>query len=517
MSVFWLLALIMFFWPLDATQKPYLSNPQVANPERLNEQLTSLSLPIWQRSRIEYNLGTLYLDRHQPDHALRLFLKISPTDLALPRFGRDLFLNSGIASLQYAQMLSEESVDRQGFLVRQSLRAFDLAWQLDVALRIEEGDVESSLLIERWRNAAQLEARAVEGKQRLSWMREASVEELATLLSLYLQTACERFHGLDGQADLIPLSAYFKQQLSSFASVWEALAQKKISVSEQSTLLAAHACYQKTMQAIQKGDIRVALDELKQTIASLAPLVFRGEKKALRRFRLRIDLFLLQNRQTILEWERLLNEWREVHSDPSVGESGEEMERFLHRSAAEAHEGRFEEARVYLLASLYPLDLLIGDPSSSLAILERARSYVRVAFESSQLDKLIQEPQKAVLKEAARFVPAVLQEQAADLQGKPSCQQVPWEQVIALFDQGLNAARYAENELQQGSPAWPRILAAQEYTAKVWGNAIALLRAPPSSGGTPVQQMAKTFGLIQEMYLEDQFQPVEKEEELHAW
>lgn len=129
---------------------------------QLYEKLLTLPLPDWQKGRILYNLGTIRLAQQNPIEALALFQKVNPVDLSLPRFGRNLFLNAGIAYLQYAQSLAHDSpssLGQQSIFIEQSLKAFDQAQQLDCQAQKEElsSSCISSILLSQWIETARLQ------------------------------------------------------------------------------------------------------------------------------------------------------------------------------------------------------------------------------------------------------------------------------------------------------------------------------------------------------------------------
>ena len=80
-----------------------------AGASSLYESLLSRPLPRWQQARIWYNLGTLRLSQQRTSEAFEFFQKITPNDLSLPEYGRELFLNRGIGYMQYAHQFSVAS------------------------------------------------------------------------------------------------------------------------------------------------------------------------------------------------------------------------------------------------------------------------------------------------------------------------------------------------------------------------------------------------------------------------
>lgn len=131
---------------------------------------------------------------------------------------------------------------------------------------------------------------------------------------------------------------------------------------------------------------------------------------------------------------------------------------------------------------------------------------------------------------AALFIPAVLKEQTSRFHtanGPGSgCQQSPWDRVIPLFDHGFLAAQSGEKLLDDPATKTQTIAAQQEQTIFDWQQALNLLLNPPPQSGqrqasgassTVPKNLAETYRLIQEMYLEDQAQKAHEPGEFHSW
>jgi hypothetical protein len=91
--------------------------------------------------------------------------------------------------------------------------------------------------------------------------------------------------------------------------------------------------------------------------------------------------------------------------------------------------------------------------------------------------------------------------------------------VIPLFDRGYRAAQSAYKEFDNSVLNSQSIIAYQEQTLKDWQQALNLILHPPQQSASPktLQKWTDSVRLIQEMYLQDQSQPVQNNEELHSW
>jgi len=195
-----ILILLLFLLPLGSEENLNRLDQQAlalwdahdyAAASKIYEQLLTRSLPDWQQNRLLYNLGTIRLAQHQAMEALTFFEKIKPADLSLLAFGRDLFLNEGIAYLQYAQSIalaSSSSFDQQALFIEQGLEAFNQAQALDCEEQKEEQTEESSFschpypLLDQWIKTAHLQLHNVHQQKRQQWNGKANIESLTVPL-----------------------------------------------------------------------------------------------------------------------------------------------------------------------------------------------------------------------------------------------------------------------------------------------------------------------------------------------
>jgi hypothetical protein len=528
----------------------------------LYEHLLPRSLPAWQRARILYNLGTIRLSQHQPLEALNLFPNITPIDLSLPRFGLNLFLNLGIAHLQYAQTLASTSTfaspDQQALFVEQSLQAFSKAQRLFCQVQQMERNQEtpafscqSSVLIDQWTQAAHLQLHAIHQQKRQNWIEQAKVETLTSFLRNHLQELIHRIQTLQDQDKQFSanrsLILYFQHQAESFLPIWNALQQKEFSPNQKTAFDQALTFYLKALQAFNPHDYSTALKELTQASETLAPLTFK-ENSALQQIYLNYEMIWLQESWTISDLQKLLTQLNLLNVEQNQVLSIEHIKENLRLSITELQAQHERQARFFLLAGLSELASFINPKeSTSILILQQALEQAHRAMqltllaefigdESSKktsIPTILKQQQQAILNQATLFIPTVLDEQQTRFQqardSASSCQQSPWEQVIPLFDHGYQAAQYVAKQFSASDLNLQDICAKQKQTINDWQQALTLLLHPPqqnqkgssssesSSFSSNPKNLAETFRLIQEMYLQDQSQPEQETQELHSW
>ncbi len=522
----------------------------------LYEQLLSYSLPHWQHMRLLYNLGTIRLAQYQTHEAIEQFQNIMPTDLSLPLFGRNLFINLGIAYWQYAQALAnrtDSSLEQQALFLEQSLRAINEAQDLECEVQQSEQNEPSfscqlPLLIDQWKRTLRLQLQTVYTEQRQQWLEQASIETLATFLQTYIQELMQRIEFFQKQNSHSSLKnsffPYFQNQINSFVPVWKALNQKLLSPDQESIFDRAAKLYLNGMKALTHLDLAAVLKEFNQSIETLASLAFQNNI-SLQQARLHYDMLLLQESFTPANLQFIISQFDHLEVKESQTQLLEYIKKYLQKSLEALQNKQSIEARFFLLAGLDGVESLAKErETTSIFILQQSLRHAQRVLQlfllaqvmpedsnqNKQIPAILYDQQKIVLTHANSFIPAVLQEQENSFQraGTPalSCQQSPWDQVIPLFDQGWQAAQSAVSALNQKELNSAKIIGKQQQTIQAWQQALNLLlhppkQSPPSSSdgesqATP-QNLSETFRLIQEMYLEDQSQPQKTDQELHSW
>lgn len=93
----------------------------------------------------------------------------------------------------------------------------------------------------------------------------------------------------------------------------------------------------------------------------------------------------------------------------------------------------------------------------------------------SGVNELLPQSQQWVLSGVSSFFDAVKRQQKEGFRAG-SCQCHQWEDVVALFIQGLNAAMQAEHVLAEGASQWVPAADLQQKTIQSWKNALKQLR-----------------------------------------
>lgn len=523
--------------------------------EALYNQLNAKPLPNWQQVRLRYNLATIQLAKNQTAEAIGLFRKIAPHQLSLPRFSRNLFLNEGIAYLQYEKTLAPNTPfhDQQLLYLHQSIDTLEKAQMVGCQLQqTEQGKKEFACspqqMIEEWMATAFFELDTLQVKHAQKWMASASIESLATLLSILLQQLISEAKSLPTQHrsthQLAPWIAYFQRQTMTFDSFWQALKHKNLSPAQHISFNEADTNFKNVLQAFSKNDLSSATTSLAQTLVKLKPLCFKEDTDILLAH-LNYTILLLQPNLATGDIQTV--QW-EVDQLKGTGEQSEIIEKIKKyiKFGLEAHQqDDAMRARFFLLAGFSQLDSILPvNHSTSLSSLQQALDQANRSFYLVLLSQLIsreastgvnqleilKEAQALVLQSAKRFIEAVLKEQEALFHDPKTpdaaCLESPWNQVIPLFDHGYLAAKSAEKLLAASTADYQVIAAQQEQTLQDWQQTLNLLNNPPpqkeqkrsgsTSSATP-KNLAETYRLIQEMYLEDQSKPQPVIGELHSW
>jgi exonuclease VII small subunit len=509
---------------------------------KMYEHVFSPFMPAWQQARLFYNLGTIRLSQQQTVEALTLFRKINPLDLSLPSFGRYLFLNEGIAYLQYTQTLASSlplSYDSQIIFIEQSLQAFDQAQQLDCQEQKEEQTAEDSTSfcqpsfpLDQWIRFAWSQWETLWQQKRQRWLEQSDLESLASFLQNQLQAWMNRFTASQIPEQTSWLS-YFRSQAESLIPVWQALQQKEFSLSQKAAFEQAFASYSNALQAFNPSNLSSAIQEWKQGIEALRPLTFQNHKN-FQQARLSYEILLLQETLTVSAIKQLQAQLDALQVEQDSSAELVQTKNHLKMSLKELQAQHFLKARFFLIAGFGSFSSLIKIKNPSPAsILQQALDQVYRTLQllflaeiiskdlkSSDIQSILHKQQQALLTHTVPFIPSVLREQNRLFQAKnPSsyCQQSPWEQVIPFYDRGYQAAQHAQQQLTKNPLHFQALIADQEETIRNWQQALTLiLHPPPSSPSTP-QKWTETFNEIQEMYLEDQPQLKEQRKELHSW
>lgn len=521
----------------------------------LFESLQKAPLPDWQKKRLLYNRGTIALAQNQTSDALKLLQRIAPEDLSLPRFGRNLLLNEGIGYLQYAQNLalnpSSPYYSQQILFTEQGLRALDQALLIDCRLQQSEQENQGfacspQQLIERWTKAALLQLDAIHRQKVQVWMKQASKESLASFLSILLQDLIFKAAALQKQTGSSPKESvlFLQHQAESLDPLWDSLKQKKLTPNDLAAFNQAAADYQ---NALKHDDLKTISDGLKSSFGRLQTMGYK-EHVDLRLAHLNYEILLIQPILARADIQVVQWEVDQLKGGKDQIQPLEQIKLNLKNGLEAFTENHLNDARFYLLAGFGLLDSQNFDTNeSAAATLQQALDQAKRALEMfllsllqlnnapqvKQFAELLKRQQAIVLAQADLFIPQVLKEQAvlfhASDDDGASCQQSPWDQVIPLFDHGYSAAQNAGKLFNSPASDREAIAANLEQTVHDWQQAHAILLNPPkqnqpgqggggSSASNPnPRNLAETFRLIQEMYLEDQAQPVQENTERHSW
>lgn len=370
------------FWAAQDNQKA----------AEIYEKLKLGPLTDWQKARVDYNLGTIYLSQQLTEKGLSLLLGIDPVSLSLPNIGENLLHNQAIGYLQFSQ--KGDSLDKRLFYAEKA----------------------SQLL--------------------------GSADDVRPLIKeLYLKKKEE----------------------------WMKLHDSGKNIS------------------------KVHLD---------------------------YTLLLFSDQFTIADIKALQKEAVDLEK---------EIQENLQKGAEALKENQRLVARFYLLAGLSRLDLIehssLTTPDEILeeALNQSTRSlqllFLYALIGEKELLPIIQTQHQEVMKIAQLFIPGVLEKQKKEFEKGP-CQEVPWNQVIPLFDKGYQEAVVTESGLKEKVFNEQVVMGREEQTVKFWQQALEALHHPLGGIGDPKtanEDIKETFRLIQEMHVEDEPQSKKIKTEFHAW
>lgn len=554
---FWTLLFLFHLYSLGSEETSSLSQQaealwearDYASASKIYEELLSSSPLDWQQARLSYNLGTIQLSRHQPLEALAFFQKITPLKLSLPSFGRNLFINEGIAYLQYAETLASAGapLDQQAPFIEQSLRAFEQAQILDCQVQNAEQNknppfsCETSLFLDQWIKAARLKLDAVYQQKSQNWIEQADASSLAAFLIQQLQQWMNRFSTFQIEKrpspDQASWLAYFQEQAESLVPLWKALQQKDFSLDQKTAVDKSLTSFLSAMQKLKQPHFADALKDWEEAIEGLKLVAFQ-DLADMRHAILNYQILLLQNSPSISSLKNLLAEFESLKEGNAESASIKEIKHSLRLSLKAQQNHQPLPARFFLLAGFSPtLSLLPAEKKSPASLLQQgidqANRALQLFFlfemlpkEASQsfpVNQILGEQQQEILTNTAPFIPTVLKEQEKLFQqggeNNSNCQQIPWNQAIPLYDQGYRALQRSLKVLESPSFDSPLIIALTDQAIKDWQQALKLILHPPQpqSAGSTSQQFANTVRLLQEMYLQDQSHPAQANQEVHSW
>jgi len=442
-----------------------------AAAERIYKQLLSHPLPNWQKARLLYNLGTVQLSGGHPVEALTNFQQIHAENLSLPQFAGQLYLNEGIAYLQYAGQLEKQALfNQQAIFIEQGIKVLKQAQQIECELKRKEGGNStaeipciSSPNVDYWTNTARSQLDTVLQQSRQQWIKEATEEMKEDLRTKKSANATSQLQASSLLEEQDPLQV-LRLNYGTF------LLHDPLSVDELKQLI-------KQFEQLSKGEKR------NSAVNQVIELMQKGLEN------------LNQNRPVQAKFHLLAGF---ALLDTLFSNNDDSPARILRRAI------RQEDIAMQLLL----LSELIKqeDPDADM------------------MSKILISQHHQTIAQADRLIPAILKKQDVDFhqnsKENSACQATPWDQAVPLFARGYQAAQKSGEQLGQLSSAnKPMIIALVEQTLQDWRQALKLILNPPKNDqSSPAnQKFAETARNIQEMYLQDQAKPEEAVMELHSW
>lgn len=381
---------------------------EYAEAEELYNSLLHTPLEGWEKARIYYNLGSLYLAQNRAIDALEWFSAIPPHNLSLPPFAARLYVNQGAAWMGRG---ADEQLPIPYFATRMAIADLYAAQH---SLRRGE-KLHADPLIQNWLKKAESSSMQLRQEQREEWRQQASTVQLTWLLERGVRQIRERIEKIEG--DFSPYRSYFYEQL--------------LSLEELSPTLETYKELKSSFALLPPKEIVDRLETLEKQLHLSAQISKKEE-----RFLSHEMLMMSENRTSEEVFFSLLDEEEEA------------------ANSAES-------------SSLSPRELLYSLLSRAVR-LEQMEQVVQLLPPDPSHEDSLKRIRESILKRGEHFIPIVLEEQKRLFEGSAaspsSCQQFPWQMVIPFFDQGWKWAQ-TPGETRKVIDYWAKALYQLDHTS----------------------------------------------------
>lgn len=512
-----------------------------AAADQIYQNLFQLPLPDWQKSRIQYNLGTIRLAQQKWDEALQEFRKISIHTLSSPYLLLNLLTNLALAEWQQAESLTTaEDLDWAIYLLERSL--YDLNQARDFACKIQEAAEELTPCqalrqLHVLKEQLILRLRQAQQKQRDQLIKQAPGQVVISVLKEGLEHFLLSLKFLSSQTKELKAEnfTYLFNLGETFNPLWEQMQQQEMDASQKQAFTEAQKSYTEALQALKEEQFSQAVKALKQSIEALTELSTADS------FATQLNLLVLHSQLLLTtevlssyQLQALLERQKKITPSKENAEILKQSTLTLNQAITSLKEEQYPFARFYLAVSTFLLQQLVVSHktlSTAEKILEQALKEARQALQLSRLANLAQANtnqeilywidyfQKQTLKIAEPFISHVLDEEKELYQNisqpvtRSRCQRKPWDQVIPLFEQGEQMAKQLQSLLKMPLDL-STLSFQQEQMVMKWQLALNLLRQAPQeqTENTSAEQQStapreadiqEVFQTLQEMELED--------------
>lgn len=534
---------------IDREAQAFFAARDYSKAESLYEEMLRNSGSSWQRARLLYDSGTVRLALSKPVEAFEFFRRVSPNELHLLRYRRNLSFNEGIALIRQSA-LSEKYGNDFSFLRRMLLhkgfRSIENAAATEEVLRKREEEsprfFSPSELIEKGLIFAENERIAIHDRLTSSFLKSPSTDRIASieyflgnLLDRIGRVLSENHEKLDVQSTC----AYFLQQSETGMPLWDHAIEP--SSSNKKDFDRAFALFIRGTDALKNRNLSFGEKFFIESEGVLkASFALSFSDKA--RLKTRYELLLFA--QTLLpdDVKNLIAEIDASRSPSSENKSSEAMKTDLEICLDKLAKNLPEEAFYYFLDGFNFREFVRSEGDLPREILTNLLEEVKIVFRltlilqstseefrnDSDPRKRLRERLKEILATVKPFISSLIKEQQLSYSHSPdlaiACRRMSWDKIIAFFEQGVASCERASKLASSSDLSFDRLLSEEMHTIRKWQKVLDLLESPPPQNSesnaeeeSSAKEMQENFRVIQEMYSEDRTQKERFVEESDTW
>ena len=490
---------------LTRKAEAYFEAKEYDNARELFEKLEGEKLQPWQRARLQYNIGTIYLDQGEWEMAADSYSDIS--ELPKNAYSINRALKTNVAILQYRKGLELSSqgdlklddYSKLFFLYRDALKNIEEAQkaECDLSVCLGQKKCEKSIDLSDLSSAVKRELVLVNRKYGDARISESPVKDGVPFLLTGVKIALSHLLFLDSKQLDDNLKKNYLKLFTRDAESWLLLWEEQLNQLEG--LKRAFDYYLEGIQKMRNERLeesRLAflnsekfLIKLIQKLWGMDPLIkllqnlLAGYERTFDQVPIQVSsLYQIATEQMrveeIAETTDLSLEFFSVSNN------------FLKKSHEYARQAKHVHARFFLHEARQWIRRLLrsktGLENAPDQILENAiedQTHALTLHRLSQVmegenedeKELLINSQEQTLTTAAPFISAVLDKEIREYPTK--CQCKPWNKVIPLFDKGKQAADQSMELIAEGRQM-ALAMKEQEKTIKLWKEALERLRHP---------------------------------------
>lgn len=532
---------------LTRQAEAYYQAKEYTNAIDLLNKIVDETMQPWQKERLLYNIGTIYLEQEEWQKAAEQYAEITRLSeqsyllaRALKTNQAILYFRQGINLLNQGSHLTLDDYSKTIYLFIDSLTNIKEAQKAQCHLEIFLGgtDCENSVDLVDLHSAVKRAMAITLDKYGEAKIESSPVKEGVPFLLSGVNLALSDINFLESkELDDSLRGSYltlFSRDMDSWLSLWDAqLAQL------DSLDVAYHdfkeGVLQMNNQKLEESRIaflscEASLSDLIHSLWGMDPWV-----KLIQNLLTDYQRTLVQVPIQVSTLYQLQTEQNQV--EESAKKSDMSLEELTHAAQALgksldfAKQGKTTESSFFLNQAKQSILILLRkkteikkEPKQILVDAIEDQTYAITLFRLSQninkqselIDLILRDSQQSTMKTVEPFLSSVLAKETLDF--PKSCQCKPWDQVIPLFEKGRVAAKEAMQRVHLRQKVLPTMIL-QENALKFWREALEKLKhpeqgstespqqnqpPPPSNPNQQPQSTDQVLKLIQQMDQEDQ-------------